>query len=97
MLNIFILYNEVAAIYVDDSGIKSYAGVSKGDSEKTVYAKHPNQTPEVYPSEYTKEHINTYWNKNNSDIGTRYDIEEGVVGNIMVGSDEALRLEEGCS
>ena len=97
LLNIFILYNEVAAIYVDDSGIKSYAGVSKGDSEKTVYAKHHNQTPEVYPSEYTKEPIIIYWNENNGDIGTRYDIEEGVVGNIMVGSDEALRLEEGCS
>ena len=97
LLNVFILHEDVAAIYVDDSGIKSYAGVSKGDSEKIVYAKHPNQTPEVYPSEYTNEPIIIYWNEDDSNIGTCYDIEEGVVGNIMVGSDEALRLEEGCS
>ena len=100
MLDLYIIDNKVAAIYVGDSGFKSYTGIKVGDAEQKVYAKHAkhaNQSPEVYPNSYTGQPVIIYWNDDGSKIGTLYEIDQGRVQDIRVGYDEELKAAEGCS
>lgn len=97
LLDLYIVHDKVAAIYVSDSGFKSYTGVKVGDSEQKVYAKHNNQKPEVYQNIYTDEPMIIYWNEDGSKIGTLYEISRGKVYDIRVGYDEKLKAAEGCS
>ena len=97
LLDLYIIDNKVAAIYVGDSGFKSYTGIKVGDAEQKVYAKHANQSPEVYPNSYTGQPVIIYWNDDGSKIGTLYEIDQGRVQDIRVGYDEELKAAEGCS
>lgn len=97
LLSLYIIDNKVAAIYVGDSGFKSSTGIKVGDAEQKVYAKHANQSPEVYPNIYTGQPVIIYWNDDGSKIGTLYEIDQGRVYDIRVGYDEQLKAAEGCS
>lgn len=100
-----IIDNTVVEIGTSSTDILSAYGVMVGDSLEQLYAKHQGQQPEVENSPYGNPNENIilyYWYEDKGQsskqrIGTKYQVDNGIVTSISIGFESALRLGEGCS
>ncbi|WP_123891909.1 hypothetical protein [Psychrobacter sp. DAB_AL32B] len=96
-----IIDNTVVEISTWSKDISSAYGVTTGDSLDQLYAKHDGQSPEVEYSPYGNPNENIiiyYWYEDNGQIlGTKYQVDNGIVTSISIGLESALRLWEGCA
>ena len=96
-----IIDNKVVEIGTSSKDIASAYGVTVGDTLEQLYAKHQGQQPEVTDSPYGTPNENIivyYWyDDNGQSLGTKYQVDNGVVTDISIGLESALRLWEGCA
>ena len=91
-----IIDDTVVEIGTASEDIASTYGVMVGDTLEQLYAKHQGQQPEVADSPYGTPNENIiiyYWyESNNQSLGTKYQVDNGVVTDISIGLESALRL-----
>ncbi|WP_201594397.1 hypothetical protein [Psychrobacter vallis] len=96
-----IIDNKVVEIGTSSKDIASAYGVTVGDTLEQLYAEHQGQQPEVTDSPYGTANENIivyYWyESDNQSLGTKYQVDNGVVTDISIGLESALRLWEGCA
>ncbi|EFF81607.1 hypothetical protein HMP0015_2920 [Acinetobacter haemolyticus ATCC 19194] len=95
-----VIDNKISVISTMQHGRTTYEGIAVGDLEKRIYGeKHKNGVLDKRKNPYgnpEKDYSIIYWNDDNKKLGTRYDIEDGVIMGIKVG-DHNLTLMEGCA
>ena len=96
-----IIDNTVVEIGTSSKDITSAYGVTVGDTLEQLYTKHQDQQPEVVDSPYGTPNENIivyYWYDNNGQsLGTKYQVDNGIVTDISIGLESALQLWEGCA
>ena len=100
-----IIDNTVVEIGTSSTDILSAYGVMVGNSLEQLYDKHQAQQPEVEDSPYGNPNENIilyYWYEDNDQsseqrVGTKYQVDNGIVTSISIGLESALRLGEGCA
>lgn len=94
-----IMNGQISVISSMKNGRSSYTGVKVGDDEKMIYLKHQSKKFKKLENPYgdpKNEYSIIFWNDDNENIGTRYDIESQKIISISVGNQD-LVLMEGCA
>lgn len=94
-----IMNNRISIISSIDSNRRSYNGIKVGAPEKEIYEKYTGKNLDKRKNPYgdpKKDYSLIHWNDSAKKLGTRYDVENGVVVGIKVGNSN-LTLMEGCA